>query len=153
MSIKNVIRTMNQEYRSSIYYKKVLYSYLLATCVIFLLFIIIVFLFMNRDYRDTLEGMQEYTITQAYNVNQTTLKDIISYCYNILDRTSTGNILYGDTYSNALALEANELSTSIRMASSLVNSVYLINFQTGTTRAALQSATTATARSSTSWRI
>ena len=132
MSIKNVIRTMNQEYRSSIYYKKVLYSYLLATCVIFLLFIIIVFLFMNRDYRDTLEGMQEYTITQAYNVNQTTLKDIISYCYNILDRTSTGNILYGDTYSNALALEANELSTSIRMASSLVNSVYLINFQTGT---------------------
>ena len=80
MSIKNVIRTMNQEYRSSIYYKKVLYSYLLATCVIFLLFNIIVFLFMNRDYRDTLEGMQEYTITQAYNVNQTTLKVIISYC-------------------------------------------------------------------------
>lgn len=132
MSIKGIIKTMNQEYRSSIYYKKVLYSYLLATCVIFLLFIIVIFLFMNRDYRNTLEDMQDYTITQAYNVNQTTLKDLISYCYSILDQTSTNNILYGNTYSNALALEANELSTGIRMASSLVNSVYLINFETGT---------------------
>lgn len=132
MKLKSIIQTMNQEYRSSIYYKKVLYSYLLATCVIFLLFIIIMFLFMNRDYRDTLEDMQDYTINQAYNVNQTTLKDIISYCYNILDRASTHNILYGDGYSNSLALEAHELVNSLRMTSSLVNSVYLINFQTGT---------------------
>lgn len=132
MRIRDIIRTMNREYRSSFYYKKVLYSYLLATCVIFLIFIIVLFLFMNRDYNSTLEDMQNYTITQAYNVNQTALKDIISYCYNILDQGTIGNILYGNSYSNAMALEANDLNNNIRMASSLVNSVYFINFQTGT---------------------
>ena len=132
MNLKHLIRTMNQEYRSSLFYKKVLYSYLLATCVIFLLFTIVLFLLMNKDYSDTLEGMQDYTITQAYNVNQTTLKDIISYCYTMLDRTSMRNILYGDYYNSALALEAMELHDSIRMSSSLVHSVYFINFRTGT---------------------
>lgn len=132
MNLKHVIKTMNQEYRSSLFYKKVLYSYLLATCAIFLLFTIVLFLFMNKDYSNTLESMQDYTITQAYNVNQTTLKDIISCCYTILDRTSMRNVLYGDYYSSALALEAMELHGSIRMSSSLVHSVYFINFQTGT---------------------
>ena len=132
MNLKHVIKTMNQEYRSSLFYKKVLNSYLLATCAIFLLFTIVLFLFMNKDYSNTLESMQDYTITQAYNVNQTTLKDIISCCYTILDRTSMRNVLYGDYYSSALALEAMELHGSIRMSSSLVHSVYFINFQTGT---------------------
>lgn len=132
MNIKDVIKTINQEYRSSLYYKKVLYSYLLATCVIFLLFIIFLFLFINRDYSNTLEDMQDYTITQAYNVNQTTLKDIISYCYNALDNKSMQNILYGESYNNTLAINARELHNSIRMCSSLVQSVYFINFQTGT---------------------
>ena len=132
MSIKGIIKSMNQEYRSSLYYKKVLYSYLLATCVIFLLFIIILFLFINRDYGDTLEDMQDYTITQAYNVNQTTLKDIISYCYSLLESTPLQNILYGETFSSAMALEAVQIHDNIRMSSSLVQSVYFINFQTGT---------------------
>ena len=132
MNLKHVIQTMKQEYRSSLFYKKVLYSYLLATCVIFLLFIIVLFLFMNKDYSNTLEGMQDYTITQAYNVNQTTLKDIVNYCYSILDGTTMHNILYGDYYNSALALEAMELHDGIRMSSSLIHSVYFINFQTGT---------------------
>ncbi|WP_251207904.1 helix-turn-helix domain-containing protein [Acetatifactor aquisgranensis] len=132
MNLKRIVKTMNQEYRSSLFYKKVLYSYLLATCVIFLLFTIVLFLLVNKDYSHTLEGMQDYAITQAYNVNQTTLKDIINNCYTILDRAAMNNILYGNNYDNALALEALELHDNIRMASSLVQSVYFINFQTGT---------------------
>lgn len=132
MTIKNIIRTIKQEYRGSDYYKKVLSSYLLSTCVIFLIFILALFLFINRDYNKTLEDMQDYTITQAYNVNQTTLKALIGYCYNILDMSSMSNILYGDHYSNTLALEAKDLNDTIRMSNPLVKSVYFINFNTGT---------------------
>lgn len=132
MSIRTAVRTLRREYKNSIYYKKVLYSYLLATCVIFLFFVLLLFLFMNRDYETTLEDMQDYTITQAYNVNQTTLKDIISYCYNMLDNVSMRNILYGDSWTGALSIDATEFINSIRMASSMVNSVYFINFNTGT---------------------
>ncbi|MCM1175285.1 MAG: helix-turn-helix domain-containing protein [Blautia sp.] len=132
MRIKSIIRTMKQEYQGSDYYKKVLSSYLLATCVIFLIFILILFLFINRNYNKTLEDMQDYTITQACNVNQTTLKSIISYCYNILNMTSITNILYGNNYNNTMALEAKDLNDTLRMSTSMVSSVYFINFQTGT---------------------
>lgn len=132
MTIKNIVKTIKQEYRGSDYYKKVLSSYLLSTCVIFLIFILALFLFVNRDYNNTLEDMQDYTITQAYNVNQTTLKGLIGYCYNIMDMMSMSNILYGDNYNSTIALEAKELNDGIRMSNPLVNSVYFINFNTDT---------------------
>lgn len=132
MKLKSMLKIFSQEYRSSIYYKKVLYSYLLVSCVIFSIFSVIMSLFINKDYSNTLENIQDHTITQVHNFNQTTLKDIVAYCYTILDTPTMSNILYGDTYNSTLALSATELNDNLLKISSLINSVYFINFNTDT---------------------
>lgn len=130
--MKNILRQFGQEFRNSVFFKKVLYSYLWVSCVIFIIFIAILFAYTNRDYRKMLEDMQEQTISQSFNVNQTTLKDVINFCYVLMENPSMNAILYGDNSSVALAMDASELIDSLRNASSLVNSVYFINFRSGT---------------------
>lgn len=130
--LKNILKQFGQEFQNSAFFKKVLYSYLWVSCVIFIIFIAILFVSNNQDYREMLEDMQEQTISQSYNINQTTLKDIISFCYTTLENPSMNAILYGDNSSVALAMDASELIDSLRNASSLVSSVYFINFRSRT---------------------
>ena len=131
-NIKNILRQFGQEFRNSVFFKKVLYSYLWVSCVIFIIFIAILLASTNQEYREMLEDMQEQTITQSHNVNQTTLKDVINFCYVLLENPSMNTILYGDNSSVALSMDALELIDSLRSASSLVSSVYFINFRSET---------------------
>ncbi len=80
MNAKNIFHLFRQEFRSSIYFKKILYSYLLVSCVIFIFFSVIFFMSANRDYNDRLEDLQSQMLAQAYSINQTVLKDICAYC-------------------------------------------------------------------------
>lgn len=132
MKIRNFMRIIRQEYQHSIYLKKVLYSYLLISCIIFSLFSIMLFFMTNKNYSTALEDLQDQTIEQAHSVNQTILKDLVSCCYNLLDNSSMTEILYSDQYNTTIALEAAELNDNLRKTSSLIVSSYFINFRTGT---------------------
>lgn len=132
MKIGKLIRIFHQEYKNSVYLKKVLYSYLLVTCLIFILFSTMLFILTNKNYGTALEELQDQTITQAWNANQTVLKDLVGYCYNLLESAGMAEVLYGEQYHTATALNASALHNNICHASSLVKTVYFINFQTGT---------------------
>lgn len=130
--IRNSLNIFKQELKNSAFFQRVLSSYLLVSCIVFILFSLLLLLSSNREYFSTLEDMQEQTIAQAYNINQTTIKDIIAYCNGLIDKPTMTNILYGDTFSSSLALEATKLNDNMRNVSSLIRSVYFINFRTGT---------------------
>lgn len=131
MNARNIFRIFRQEFRSSIYFKKILYSYLLVSCVIFIIFSVVFFMSANKDYNDTLEDLQSQMLVQAYSINQTVLKDICAYCYSLMGNSSMSKLLYEESYDSVLALEATEIIENIRQTSSLVTSAYLINFRTG----------------------
>lgn len=132
MKIRKLIKIFRQEYQNSVYLKKVLYSYLLVTCMIFILFSIMLFIMTNKNYSAAMEDLQDQTITQAYSANQTILKDLVGYCYHLLENTSMSEILYGDKYNISIALDATELHNNLEQTSSLIVSSYFINFRTGT---------------------
>lgn len=132
MKFRKLIKIFRQEYQNSIYLKKVLYSYLLVTCMIFILFSIMLFIMTNKNYSAAMEDLQDQTITQAYSANQTILKDLVGYCYHLLENTSMSEILYGDKYNISIALDATELHNNLEQTSSLIVSSYFINFRTGT---------------------
>lgn len=132
MKIHHIIKIFRQEFQRSIYLKKVLYSYLLISCMIFILFSIMLFFMTNKNYSSALENLQDQTIVQAHSVNQTILKDLVGCCYNLLENASMTEILYGDRYNTSIALEAAQLNDNLRKTSSLIVSSYFINFRTGT---------------------
>lgn len=131
MKSERLAKLLPPEYLRSEYYKKVLKSFLLASCVVFMLFSMILFISANREYNTTLESVQDQIIHQAQHVNQTAVKDIVSYCYHILEDPSMQVILYGDTDAN-LGIEALDINRDLCHSSSLIHSSYFINFRTGT---------------------
>lgn len=132
MKLKYIIQAFSTDYIKSEYYQKVLRSFLLTSCLIIMMFSLLLFLSSNREYDTMLESIQEQTIQQAQFVNQTTLRDIVSYCYRLMEDTSMGTILYGDSLDMPLQIEAIANNKDLRRSSSLIHSSYFINFRTGT---------------------
>lgn len=132
MKIGKLIKIFHQEYKSSVYLKKVLYSYLLVTCIIFILFSTMLFIMTNKNYSAALEELQDQTITQAWNANQTILKDLVGYCYNLLENTDMTEVVYGERYDISTALNATSLHNNLCHTSSLIETAYFINFRTST---------------------
>lgn len=132
MGFRGYFQKFRPENLKSEYYKKVLMSFLLISCVVFMLFSLLLFLSANEEYDATLESIQEQTLNQAQYVNQTTLKDIVSYCYRMQEDSDMRLILYGDSFDAAMHIEALELNRNLRRSSSLIHSGYFINFRTHT---------------------
>lgn len=125
-------RLLRQEIAKHSFLKRLFYTYTLVSCILFVLFSFLITYVINDEYRDRLSDIQEQNLTQAYRLNQTVLRDIYSICYSFLDDATMIQLLYGDSYSSNLALAARDISDQIRLCSSLISSVYLINFNTGT---------------------
>lgn len=129
MGIKRLFHA--ERIRSS-YYKKVLRSFLLCSCAVALLFSGILLFSSNRDYGESLASAQEQIIDQAVSINATNLTDIVTYCSNLLTSSTAQAILYGSDLTTTQSFEALEMNTSLMRISSLIDSVYFINFRTGT---------------------
>ncbi len=132
MKLKDLMKAFRMEYIRSSYFKKVLFSFLLATCAVALLFVAALLYNSNRDYVDALQAAQEQSLTQALNVNSTNLKDIITYCNSVLDTPLAMNILYGSDLTVAQSYEALDMVNGLCRSSSLIHSACFINFRTGT---------------------
>lgn len=128
------LTTLKTEYSHSLYFKKVLHSFLLLSSLIFLSFLVTIFLLMKKNYRDTLSAMQEQSITQAQTIQQTILKDIHNYAFSLLENSTITRVLYGKEWDVSLALKLQEQYETLMNCSSLIRSAYFINFQTETIR-------------------
>jgi len=130
MMIKNFFQKLTLDYRNSAFLKRVLVSFIIISSICIIL-LSSAFLFkVNTYYAETLSSLQENMLTQAYNVNDTTLKDIISYGYYLLDDSAITSILYTESESSTAASIAIKACKDLHQISSLIKSVYLINFNT-----------------------
>lgn len=132
MRLKELVYAFSVEFIRSSYYKKVLRSFLLCSCAVALLFCGVLIFASNRDYGSELASTQEQVLEQAVNINATNLTDIVTYCTNLLNNSTVQTILYGGELTAVQSYDAVELNTSMRRMSSLIRSVYFINFRTGT---------------------
>ena len=107
-SARTKLTTLKNEYAHSLYFKKVLHSFLLLSSLIFITFLVTVFILMKKNYNDALSDMQERSITQAQSINQTILKDIHNYALSLLDNSIITQVLYGKDWDISLALKLQE---------------------------------------------
>ena len=114
------------------YFKQLLYTYALVSCLLFFLFSAILIQYTNRDYQAALASRQAEIIAQSYDINQTLLKDVYSLSSALLGGMDLPRILYNADYPVELSLKAKQLQDQIRLASSLVYSVYFVNYEAGT---------------------
>lgn len=131
-SARTKLTTLKNEYAHSLYFKKVLHSFLLLSSLIFITFLATVFILMKKNYNDALSDMQERSITQAQSINQTILKDIHNYALSLLDNSIITQVLYGKDWDISLALKLQEQYETLMNCSSLITSAYFINYQTET---------------------
>ncbi len=128
----NVTKKFKNEYWVSSTYKKLLCSLLIIAIIAFVLFTAEIVNMTQRSYKETLTKMQDQLLSRSYETNQIVLKDIVSNCYSLLDSPELSVILYGKDYDTQTALNAQKYFNSILQSSSLVTSVYFINFRTDT---------------------
>lgn len=120
-----------QELPRHSYFKQLFHTYALVSCILFVLFSILLIFYVNNDYQDTLIQVQKDTINQSYELNNTLLLDIASNCNSYLDDSDLIQILYSDSTNVPLLLQARTLNDQIRQSSSIIHSVYFINYAAG----------------------
>ena len=98
----------------------------------FLLFSVLLTYYVNDDYKNTLIEMQDRSISRAYELNQSVLQDIANSCVEIMEDNDMLSLLYSPNFTSTMGLKARKLYDQIRKMSSLIHSLYFINFRTGT---------------------
>lgn len=76
--------------------------------------------------------MQERSINRAYQLNQSVLLDIASSCFKIMEDSDMASFLYSTDYTPITGLQGREIYDQMKQTSSLIHSLYFINFRTGT---------------------
>ncbi|MBQ8638613.1 MAG: AraC family transcriptional regulator [Lachnospiraceae bacterium] len=120
-----------RELRKHSYFKQLFCTYTFISCLLFFLFSILIIYYINEDYKSTLIEVQEQTIEQSHELNQTVLQDIYSTCYTLMDDADLPRVLYNSEYTTTMALTAQKLHNQIRQTSSIIHSVYFVNYRTG----------------------
>lgn len=130
--LKNIIALIQTELHRTSYFKQVLFSYILISCITFLIFSIGLLTFMQRQHFKDMQDMNQKNIEQAYSFNSSVLQDISTYCYNALDTDAVRKLLYSDKYDVVTAMSARETYEDFQNISSMILSVDFINFVTDT---------------------
>ncbi len=121
-----------QELKKHSYFKQLFHTYALVSAALFLLFSVLITYYVNDDYRQTLADMQERSINRAYQLNQSVLQDIASSCFKIMEDADMSALLYSADYTQTMGLQGREIYDQMKQTSSLIHSLYFINFRTNT---------------------
>lgn len=130
--IKNIIAIFKKEFRIKSYFKQVLYSYILISCITFLIFSIILLTFIQSEHNKEMQQMNEQNIEQAYAFNSSILQDIFNYSYNMLDNATVRKVLYDDVYDTVTAIEARNVYDDFLKMNGIILSLDFINYTTDT---------------------
>lgn len=128
----NIKSVLKSELRAKSYFKQVLYSYILISCVTFLIFSVLILIFLQEKHNQELQAINEQNIEQAYSFNSTILQDIYNYSYNMQDNITIRQVLYGQDYDTTTAWNARNLYDDFLKTNSLIASLDFINYSTQT---------------------
>ncbi len=130
--IKNLFLLIQNEFHKKTYFKQVLLSYILISCITFLVFSITLLTLMQRQHHLEMESMNKQNIEQAYSFNNSVIQDISTYCYNALDSVDVRQLLYSDSYDTLTAINSRETYNNFQAISSMILTVDFINYKTDT---------------------
>ena len=130
--LKDGLSLLHSELRKNSYFKQVLFSYILISCITFLIFSIAILTIMQNEYSKDMERMNRHNIEQAYSFNTSVLSDISTYFYNSLDSATVRKLLYEDKYDVVTAPNARETYDEFTKISSMILSIDFINYKTDT---------------------
>ncbi|MCC8046520.1 MAG: helix-turn-helix domain-containing protein [Clostridiales bacterium] len=132
-TIKHAFSAFQNLFRQRSYFKQLLFCYIIASCAAFLLYSVNLISSMQKQYVAELDSVNEQYVEQARAFNESSLYDISSYCYNLLENNaSLKKLLYSSEYDTLTAINSRELYDTIRNVSSMVVSCDLINYSSGT---------------------
>lgn len=130
--LKNIILLIKKEFRTKTYFKQVLYSYILISCITFSIFSILLLTFIQSEHNREMKQMNEQNIEQAYAFNSSILQDIFNYSYNMLDNATVRKVLYGKVYDTVTAMEARNVYDDFLKMNGIISSLDFINYTTDT---------------------
>lgn len=132
ISLKNIVRNIFLEFRKKTYFRQVLMSYIIVSCVTFLIFSILLLSKIQQESNKTILNFGWQNIEQAMSFNNLALHDISTYGYQMLNEATTYKLLYSDTYDLTTAIASREIYSRIQNANSMITALDFINFSTGT---------------------
>lgn len=130
--LKNIITVFKKEFHTRSYFKQVLYSYILISCITFLIFSVLILTFVQNQHNKEMQEMNKQNIEQAYTFNSSILQGIFNYSYSMLDNATVRKVLYGENYDTVTALEARDIYDDFLKMNSIILSLDFINYTTNT---------------------
>ena len=132
MRCKKAFFELSPKHKKSLFFKRMFFSILLITslCTTGLSFGI--FFSVNTNQRDNLQKLQNDMLLQAHNLNQATLKDIVTYCDLKMEDPIVRELMYNKNHDIVTMLKIDSAIDSISSISSLIQSVYIVNFEAET---------------------
>lgn len=91
-----------------------------------------IFYSVNTNQWHILQELQKDILSQAYNTNQSTLKDIVTYCDLKMEDPVVRELMYSKEHDVVTMLKIDDVIDSFTSISSLIQSVYIVNFQAQT---------------------
>lgn len=131
-SLKTIVCDIVQEFRQKTYFRQVLLSYIVVSCFTFLIFSVLLLSKIQQENNRTILDFGWQNIEQAMSFNDSSLHDIASYAYQMLDEAATYKLLYGDTFDLTTSIASRNIYSRIQSSNSMITSLDFINFSTGT---------------------
>jgi len=116
--------------RDNTYFHKIFRYIAITTFILFFCFTFIIALFTVRRYTDEMENRSIQSLNASVTISESTLGSLYRYCYFLFNHnTAINDILYADSFSSELSIEFAALKNDFLSYYSLIDSIYLINFQ------------------------
>lgn len=132
MKSKKAVFALSAKHKMSSFFKRMFTSILLIACLCTTGLSLGIFLSVNTNQRNILRELQNDMLVQAYNANQSTLKDIVIYCDQKMEDPIVRELMYNTKHDVVTMLKIDSAIESITSISSLIHSVYIVNFEAET---------------------
>lgn len=131
-SLRKLLIFFKDTFNESSYFKKVLFSLMLTSCIMFIIFSSIFTIVLDNNYTDNLIELNEKSITQNNNIAQNILGDIYTFGFTKLNENADVlSLLYGYNYDLYDTFTTRKLMNELKAFNSLIHSVYIVNFNLG----------------------
>jgi len=116
--------------KENTYFHKIFRYIAVTTFILFFCLTLIITLLTMRRYMDEMEHSSMQRLDASVTVSESTLGSLYRYCYFLFHNNAAINdILYADSFSSGLSMEFADLKNDFLNYYSLIDSIYLINFQ------------------------
>ncbi|MGN0163296.1 MAG: helix-turn-helix domain-containing protein [Candidatus Ornithomonoglobus sp.] len=126
---KSIFRMYMDNFKNSRLFRNIVFSYLLIGCAVFFIFAMLIVIIISFSTVDHLVDLSKKNLKEATSTGDYTISSIYSQYYKYYNDPTIKQAMYGKIKDDSgyynLSKQLNEMQT----VSSLVDSIYIINFE------------------------